>query len=335
MNSVEFSDKLLDKDQHKVERPKIDSHTTDWKTQSAPCNLCHTDNPSTLWIKDGFRYVRCQTCGLVYVNPQLLSSEIERIYAIGYKSKSASKPRPVDFLAYQPVLSWAAPYKQAGRLLDVGCFKGYLLVAAREQGWAVFGTEISSQAVDYARREHQLDVVLGSLPEAGYPGAYFDVIIMQDVIEHLSDPSNYLREICRLLRPGGGLYLDTPNFDSLTRHALGKDWSVFFPWHQYYFTVQTLCKMVEIAGLTVRHVQCIGLSPLSRYNAFRSLESRGEIADNKLSGLKALIRKRAPFVRRWFFVLKDVGNLCFKLASALGIHSGSKMIVMAEKPSTH
>lgn len=301
-----------------------------WRTKPVKCNFCGLDHSSGLWVKDGFSYVKCSNCGLVYINPQLLPSEVERIYAIGYESKSASKPDPIDFLTYQPLLRWAARYNRTGRLLDVGCFKGYLLVAARSKGWEVFGTEISAGAVEYARQKQSLNIFLGSLPEAGYPEGYFDVVIMQDVIEHLSDPSGYLREIFRILRPGGGLYIDTPNFSSIARYILGKDWSVFFPWHQYYFTARTLRKMLEKAGFKVQNIRCTGLGPISSFNPFFSLQVRQEIVRSSRHSMKSFFRHRAPFLRRPYFFFRSIANIPFFVLSTFNIHIGSKMIALAE-----
>lgn len=313
-------------------RKAMDPPSLKWKTQYVRCNLCGNDHASELWVKDGFRYVQCQICGLVYVDPQLLPSEIKRIYEIGYQSKSESKPQPVDYISYESVLHWATQYRQSERFLDVGCFKGYLLMAARNHGWSVFGTEISARAVEHAEQELGLDVFLGSLSEAGYPEQYFDVVVMRDVIEHLSDPLGYLQEIYRVLRPGGGIYIETPNFDSVTRYVFGKDWSIFFPWHQYYFTAQTLRLILREANLTVQGVWSIGVSPVSRYNAFRSLQQKQEIASSPRRGIKSFVRYELPFLRRLYFFLKSIGNAPFRLFSAWGVHVGTKLIVRAERP---
>ncbi len=306
--------------------------STQWETRVVNCNLCGNDQVSLLWYKDRFRYVRCVQCGLVYVNPQLLPAEIERIYDTGYASKSESKPLPLDFLVYQPILDWAARYKQQLTFLDIGCFKGHLLLAAREQGWSVLGIEISQKAVEYARKEHGLDVFLGPLPEASYPPSHFDVAIMQDVVEHLSSPKLYLQEVFRVLRPGGGIYIETPNFDSATRYVLGKEWSVFFPWHQYYFTPRTLKKMLEEVGFVVRKVRCVGLGPLSRYDALRAIVERKEMVSASRRRLKSIAELPIPYFKKTLLSIFWVSDLPFRFLSLIGIHIGTKMIVFAEKP---
>ena len=297
------------------------------------CVLCGVDDVTVLWVKDGFRYVECARCGLVYVNPQLLPEEIVRLYALGFESKSQSKPTPADFSGYAPLLGVAAEYRQTGRLLDVGCFKGHLLLAARADGWAPFGTEISLEAAAYARREHQIEVFCGELTAAGYPDGFFDVVLLQDVIEHLSDPLAYLREIGRILRPGGAVYLETPNFDGVTRYLLGRDWCVVFPWHQFYFRPATLRRVLEAAHLSVSTIRCISLAPLSRYNPLRSFRDRHEIASPG-SSLRSWVRQRARFLRRPYRLARSAGNVPFMVLSAVGLHVGTKMIVWALRPAS-
>ena len=192
-----------------------------WQTRLVPCNLCSSLDSKTLWIKDSFRYARCMKCGLIYVNPQLLADEIVRIYEIGYASKTALTPSRIDLITHQHVLGLTRPYRRTNRWLDVGCFNGNLLLTAQTEGWKPFGTEISAPAVEFARSQG-IDVFEGSLLEANFPDNWFDVVTLSDVIEHLDIPKDYLCEIQRILRPGGLLYMDTPNFNSLVRRWLGK-----------------------------------------------------------------------------------------------------------------
>ncbi len=303
----------------------------EWRTREVPCNLCGQREVRVLWTKDAFRYVECRSCSLVYVNPQLLPSEIERIYAVGFGSKSASKPLPKDFSGYAPLLRWARRYRTTGRLLDIGCFTGHLLLAARADGWTdPHGTEISREAAAHARG-HGFAVHCGGLDGARYPEAGFDAVLMLDVVEHLSDPGAYLREIRRVLRPGGGLYLETPNFNSVTRYALGREWAAVFPWHQFYFRPAVLRRMLQTAGLEVRYMRCEGIAPLSRYNALRALYARREIA-RQASSLKSIARRRLPWARRVWFAARAAGNLPFTALSMAGIHLGTKMIIAAERP---
>jgi 2-polyprenyl-3-methyl-5-hydroxy-6-metoxy-1,4-benzoquinol methylase len=120
-----------------------------------------------------------------------------------------------------------------GRLLDVGCATGYFLNAARLD-FEVSGVEPSRWAVDYARTRLHLNVTEGHLEAVDLPLEGFDVITMNDVIEHFSDPRAALERSAALLRPGGILYLVTPDIGSLSARVLRGRWWGLRPAHLYY-----------------------------------------------------------------------------------------------------
>ena len=83
---------------------------------------------------------------------------------------------------------------------------------AQTRGWEAVGVEISSWAVNEGRK-NSLNIVEGSLLKAKFPSDHFDAVTMFDVLEHLSHPREYVKEIHRVLKPGGVLIVETPNVD--------------------------------------------------------------------------------------------------------------------------
>ncbi|MGH2829308.1 MAG: class I SAM-dependent methyltransferase, partial [Actinomycetota bacterium] len=98
-----------------------------------------------------------------------------------------------------------------GRILDVGCFTGTLLEVAAGRGWEPWGVEINKVASGYARDQLGYRVHTGLLHDAALPGDHFDAVAATDTIEHLIDPLGSLREIHRVLKPGGHVVLTVPN----------------------------------------------------------------------------------------------------------------------------
>jgi 2-polyprenyl-3-methyl-5-hydroxy-6-metoxy-1,4-benzoquinol methylase len=142
-------------------------------------------------------------------------------------------------------------------MLDVGCAAGYFLNAARLHFDPV-GIEPSRKAADFARSQLKLNVQQGALAEAAFADNSFDVVTLSDVIEHLPDPAAELREIHRITRPGGLLYVMTPNIASLAARLLGSKWWGLRPAHVYYFSPATLSDMVRKAGFDVVSVKTYG-----------------------------------------------------------------------------
>ena len=141
-------------------------------------------------------------------------------------------------------------YIPSGKLLDVGCAMGFFLDEAKTLGWQVSGIDVSGFGVNYARSHFGLDVFHGELTELAVAEASFDLITMWDVIEHVSDPSAYIRQAAKLLRKGGCLSLSTPDVESLPAKIYGKRWVGYklSTEHVSYFSFRTLKRLLEEEG---------------------------------------------------------------------------------------
>jgi len=161
-----------------------------------------------------------------------------------------------------------------GQLLELGCACGFLLVAARERGFAVQGIEPSTWAAAHARAAYGLDVKSGSLETVAIPSASCDVAVMADVIEHLADPRQTVRQIGRILRPGGRLLILTPDVGSLVARLAGPRWWGLLDDHYFYFSRQTLRRLLESEGFAIERIVGLGrvfalshwVSKLAPYN---------------------------------------------------------------------
>jgi 2-polyprenyl-3-methyl-5-hydroxy-6-metoxy-1,4-benzoquinol methylase len=135
------------------------------------------------------------------------------------------------------------------RLLDVGCGNGGFLITAQQLGWEAWGIEPDRDAVTAARAAG-LRVEHGGLPTTDLPDAHFDVVTMNHVLEHLHDPVSALREVRRVLKPGGMLWLATPNLDSIGRRCYAAAWrGLEPPRHLVLFTISSLTLACALAGL--------------------------------------------------------------------------------------
>lgn len=155
---------------------------------------------------------------------------------------------------------------KGGRLLEIGCACGFLLVAARERGFTVEGVELSAWASGHARETYGLAVTTGTLETLAAAPATYDAVVMADVIEHLPDPRRTVAEINRLLRPGGRLLLLTPDVGSITARLAGPRWWGLLDDHYYYFSRDTLRRMLESEGYAVERITSLGrVFPLSHW----------------------------------------------------------------------
>ncbi len=155
---------------------------------------------------------------------------------------------------------------KGGRLLEIGCAVGFLLVAARERGFDVMGVEMSEWASGIARERFGLDVRCGKLEDLGLEDDSFDVVVLADVIEHLTHPDRTLREIRRVLKPGGRVLLLTPDAGSVMARVLGQRWWGLLDDHYFYFSRSTLRRFLENEGFEVETLKAQGREfPLSHW----------------------------------------------------------------------
>ena len=221
------------------------------------CNLCGLDNPRPMFtvtqgsqLGEGFQIVQCPGCSLIFMSPRPSQEYFEERYSgnysAGYIDKKVSKQRRAHRIVRR-----ITRYKKNGRFLDIGCSAGFVLEAARAKGFEVYGVEISPLAIRFAREELQLDIKEGYLETAEFPSAYFDVITLYHVIEHVDDPVKFFQEVRRILKPDGLVEIWTPDIGHFQAKKLGPRWKNFISDHLYYFDIKTLAKMLEKTGLMV------------------------------------------------------------------------------------
>ena len=147
-------------------------------------------------------------------------------------------------------------FQHQGRLLDVGCGGGVLLSTLNsdwllKDRYIVQGIDIDEAAVQCARNLG-VDAHVHDFPNTLFAETEFDVVTMRHSLEHMYSPKAAIQEIYRLLRPGGTIIIEVPNFDSWGRRIFGDRWSgTDAPRHLYHFTLLTLRQLLESNGFTV------------------------------------------------------------------------------------
>jgi len=224
---------------------------------------------------------RCMACGAAYLDPRPAPHAIGRAYPRNYYTHNepvetrtgaaamARKPSVVPMIApcigvlplvprsarNDACLAAAARGRCANtgvtpRLLDVGCGSGALLARMRARGWEAEGIDIDSGALRLARAA-RLPVRHATLSDLGTerPLRRFDVIVLDHVLEHLHDPVASLRAARQLLRPGGVLWLATPNLTALGHRSFTRSWiHLDPPRHLVLFSPGTLRFTLRSAG---------------------------------------------------------------------------------------
>jgi SAM-dependent methyltransferase len=178
-------------------------------------------------------------------------------------------------------------------LLEIGSSTGEMLAAANST-FAATGVEADEKNSRIANARG-LDCFSGTLADARFPDRSFDVAAMYHVIEHFPSPRAELRELHRVIKPGGWLAVETPNIATLWFRMLGARWRQFIPDHIFFFTPQTITRLCEENGFEVRELRNAGkamsvrlfVNRLGRYhrptaNLIGAVSSRLNLSDRTL-----------------------------------------------------
>lgn len=267
-----------------------------------------------------YALVRCRHCSLLRLHPAPDAATLAAAYRSDYAphTRRGLSGWAKGRLEGRSVRQLWALFGPPRRVLDVGCATGELLVRIRAAGNPdVFGIEPGAEAAAVARRRG-LPVILGTLDDARLQAESVDTVIMSHTLEHVADPLLTLREVARVLRPGGALVLWLPNASSVEARVLGRYWIGYdAPRHLTTFTVATLSQALLSAGLdvdSVRH-EAVGLE--------------------WAWGLRLWLRRRAPAVER---VLRRFHAPLIVAATPLALigaltHRSGRIRVIARKPA--
>lgn len=234
----------------------------------------------------------CRDCGTVFSQKIVSEQELTQFYSTQYQRTNYLSPITVK--RYDALLDGFEKFRKTNRLLDVGCGNGFFLQLAQARGWEVYGTEFTADIVEECAKKGFI-MKKGTLPELGFEEHFFDLIVSIEVIEHLIDPVATAKEMFYILRPGGGCYITTPNFNSLLRYRLGAKYDVIrFPLHLIYFTPRTLNQMFAQLGFRKEKVLTTG------YSKTRILTSKGKSNQQYVSETSDDEMLRYRIEKRWY-----------------------------------
>jgi SAM-dependent methyltransferase len=228
------------------------------------CPVCESKNLCPYKIGTSFELTKCIKCNLVFSSITPTEEDISKYYE-KYAYEGISELSPITTIRFHEWLAKFESFRKLNNILDVGCGRGEFLEEAQKIGWNVIGSEYSETAVKILK-EKKIPTISGDIVEY-LTDKYFDVIVSIEVIEHLRTPLQNIEKMFSLLRPGGLLFLTTPNRKSLTGLIIKSRWRVFeYPEHLFYFSIGSMEKLLIKVGFREIKIITTGISPTAIKN---------------------------------------------------------------------
>jgi 2-polyprenyl-3-methyl-5-hydroxy-6-metoxy-1,4-benzoquinol methylase len=235
-------------------------------TPYSSCDLCGAGNPRFLLnspgldgplvecVDCGFRYVGRRRSALVFGN-QAAEETAAQLQAANqnFKHLRLEEEHRLAVLNARWRADLIRSITPSGKLLEIGCARGDFLRVAREW-FDVRGVEPSPELADSAQQV--APVYRDTIERTPWSG--FDVVASFHVIEHVDSPRSFIAAAVQRLKPGGLLVIETPNIDSLPFKVLKSKWRQFIPEHYYFFSPQTLSRLLAAHQLKVEKLTMVG-----------------------------------------------------------------------------
>jgi 2-polyprenyl-3-methyl-5-hydroxy-6-metoxy-1,4-benzoquinol methylase len=231
-----------------------------------PCFICGATQSELLFSTNypvfdypgEFKIYRCTHCKLLFNSPRLSDKDIAELYNQNYyffHRRDVGELRRM-LPMYQQTIGGLEPEMAVGRVLEIGSAKGYFLAVLKKLGWTVFGIEISVAASQFAREKFGIPGFAGTLEDYVAQKKFdtWPLVLALDVLEHVTQPDDFVAQLNRVTKTGGTVIFMTPNGGAANIEILQADWSGFNPFHIFIFSPENITRLLEKHGFAVQKI---------------------------------------------------------------------------------
>jgi SAM-dependent methyltransferase len=242
--------------------------------ESECCPICESENIRLLYstcdrhygIKGTFNIFECNRCSIGFLNPMPTEDELTSLYPentfYAYtdftqkNDKIYNIKKALRKLLLLTIETKDPKFSKPGRILDLGCGSGEFLYRYKECGWETNGVEVNSDAANLGNSIANLGIHCGNLLQANFEDGYFDYVRSNHSFEHITNPKEVLKEVHRILKKDGKLFIGVPNVNSLNAKLFGKYWWYLgVPVHTFTYSDKTLSSLLRDNGFIIDSVK--------------------------------------------------------------------------------
>ena len=282
----------------------------------------------------------CKSCGHKCLDLSFSPQQLEHLYSTFYPRSHLDLDNFVPHREVQGFASWmnganASAFRWVPRnvrVLDIGCGFGNTLAYHEARGCEVWGVE-ADENIRRVAEKYGFNVHVGLFDPSRYEPNSFDYVTLDQVIEHVTDPTKTIREIAQVLKPGGVAVLSTPNESGWGAKVFGRRWINWHaPYHLQFFTFDSMRLAADQAGLVVERSMTITPSAWLYYQWLHLLTYPPEGTPSSFwapggtwSSMRKIGRKVFAIAHRY-----KVSHVITRLFDALGM--GDNRLFFLRKP---
>lgn len=309
------------------------------------CMICGDTESASIVAKSRlvgvkiYDLVRCCACQASFFSPMPSSDALTEHYSNDYAFYKGD-----NFKAQGKGAAFARKYlgcQPQGKLLDIGCASGDFLAGVQQGSqWQVLGTDINPEVVASVKEKLGLDVRVGEIEDVAFDAGYFDVVRVQDILEHVPSPLVFLKECRRIIKDEGTFYLSVPNgladAQNLVDYYTKYDSPAFSgAGHIYFLSFPSLQLLFKQAGFRIekaysynfkKGLRSFSVLPKSKHWKRDLTPPSGQQALTQQAAIHTHKQKQRPAVYYDFQFMKD------ELSKLPGIHRYAQDFSFILKP---
>jgi 2-polyprenyl-3-methyl-5-hydroxy-6-metoxy-1,4-benzoquinol methylase len=317
---------------------------------SSQCPIC--EGPTTSHLQglydDRYGYPgrfdsrRCRRCGHVFLDASFTDEDLGQLYSRWYPRAEVQYEELPPLAPTRGLRAWLNGETHAAHawcppdvsVLDIGCGFGRTLAFHTARGCRAVGVEADEHAVAEARR-HGLQVIHGLFDPRDHEPASYDVVTMDQVLEHARQPIEFMTGVATVLKPGGIAIVSTPNAGGYGARVFGPRWINWHtPYHLNVFTKRSLRRLAGRTGLTLASTRTTTATAWLRYQWLTRYTRPEPGNPSPFWDPRRASGRVPPRARRWARRFDRV--LAFAFASRVtdGLGIGDNIVAVLTKPAS-
>lgn len=192
---------------------------------------------------------KCGVCGHVQQIDSVDEAVMNKVYEAEYYNCPSPEGTGMGVSEIEKFRQFFKDVKPAvGKVLEIGCYDGYLLNKFEEEGWDVYGIDPSDVTAQIVNSYEEGKIVNGFFDENSFEDKQFDMIVFRNLLEHIYDLETFLKSVSKKLVPGGHVFIDVPN---VKKYSNVGGMGCFFHQHISYFSIESLTTLLNQCGFAV------------------------------------------------------------------------------------